>query len=1098
MALTNTQRVQRAMQLLSDGLAPFVDGRLTRALGDDWPAAITAEGRTPPASAKRDTHFLLNAMIRSWRDAGFGDTLGHAGRSWVSELLDARNRWAHNEAFSTDQAYRALDTAQLLLNAVGAGEMAAEIDPLRQELLRSRFAEEERQVRRRRSSVAVEGAPAAGLRPWREVVTPHGDVASGRYQQAEFAADLHQVWRGEASDEYGDAREFFGRTYLTEGLRALAINTVRRLRAEGGDPIVALQTNFGGGKTHSLIALLHLAGGHAPADLPGVENMLAEVQLGAPPRAATAVLVGHRLEPATVTRKPEGTEVRTMWGELAWQLGGADGFALVADADRAGTNPGEALIHLFRAHAPCLILIDEWIAYARQLYGLDGLPAGSFDAHFSFAQALTDAAKLVPGVMLVVSIPASDIEVGGEGGRQALTRLVNVVGRMEASWKPATADEGFEIVRRRLFEPIAPELARERDAVAHRFAELYRSQKAEFPPECAEAEYERRILASYPIHPELFDRLYGEWSTLERFQRTRGVLRLMASVVYELWRRDDRSLLVMPGTLPIDASPVVAELTNYLEEAWTPVIATDVDGENALPLRLDNENPAFMRYSATRRVARTIFLGSAPVTEAANRGIDDRRVKLGCVQPGESPATFGDALRRLANQAIYLSTDGQRSWYGLQQTVTRLATDRAATFGDDYVDEDLRRRLLAVRETGDFVRLHAAPAAATEVEDDPTARLVLIGPEHPHSAKVDESAARRFAAEILSTRSGGPRVHRNMLVFLAADVARVEELRDATRTALAWDSIHRDRDSLRLDSVQQAQIDTRRREWNDTVDQRIGEAYQWLLVPSAAPGSPATVWDMTRAGGSDPLAVRASRRLRSEEALITAYSGARLRMDLDRIPLWRDDRVAVRDLWGFYSQYLYLPRLRDAGVLLAAVSDGVALMTWRDDGFAYADAVDETSGRFVGLRAGAHVTLADPVGLLVRPDIADAQMEAERAARTTAVSPSEAPASACDATSSGSSAVTDSPGRPPRPAEEAAPRRFFGTIELDPTRLARDASEVGEAVVAHLNGLVGAKVQVTLEIHAEIPEGAPEDVVRTVTENAMTLRFDPTSGFEAD
>lgn len=348
-----------------------------------------------------------------------------------------------------------------------------------------------------------------------------------------------------------------------------------------------------------------------------------------------------------------------------------------------------------------------------------------------------------------------------------------------------------------------------------------------------------------------------------------------------------------------------------------------------------------------------------------------------------------------------------------------------------------------------------------------------------------------MAAEILAARSGGPRVHRNMLTFLAADVARVEELRDAARTSLAWDSIHRDRDSLRLDSVQLAQIDARRREWSDTVDQRIGEAYQWLLVPSAAPGSPEIVWEMTRASGSDPLAVRASRRLRSEEALITAYSGARLRMDLDRVPLWRDDRVEVRDLWSFYSQYLYLPRLRDASVLVDAIADGVALMTWRQDGFAYADGVGEASGRFVGLRAGEGIVLADPVGLLVRPDAAEAQMESERAARPT--STAETPT---DVPGSGDAAAT--PGRTTRPTEDKTLRRFFGTVALHPMRLSRDASEVGEAVVAHLNGLVGATVQVTLEIHAEIPDGAPEDIVRTVTENAMTLRFDPATGFEPD
>jgi len=330
-----------------------------------------------------------------------------------------------------------------------------------------------------------------------------------------------------------------------------------------------------------------------------------------------------------------------------------------------------------------------------------------------------------------------------------------------------------------------------------------------------------------------------------------------------------------------------------------------------------------------------------------------------------------------------------------------------------------------------------------------------------------------------------------MLAFLAADVARVDELRDAARTALDWDSIHRDRDSLRLDSVQLAQIDTRRREWNETVDQRIGEAYQWLLVPSAAPGSPEITWDATRASGADPLAVRASRRLRSEEALITAYSGARLRMDLDRTPLWRDDRVSVRDLWSFFSQYLYLPRLRDAGVLLDAITDGVALMTWRQDGFAYADAVDEVSGRFVGLRAGEGLVLADPVGWLVRSDVAEAQLDAQRAERPspTVIAPVGPPDSPAGVSPS---------GRAPDLAEQAAMRRFFGSVDLDPTRLSRDASEVAEAVVAHLNGLVGADVRVTMEIHAEIPDGAPEDVVRTVTENSITLRFDPATGFEAD
>lgn len=295
---------------------------------------------------------------------------------------------------------------------------------------------------------------------------------------------------------------------------------------------------------------------------------------------------------------------------------------------------------LLEAHSPCLVLIDEWVAYARQPYGVDGLPAGSFGAQVTFAQALAEAARSVPGAALVVSIPSSDIEVGGEGGQAALDRVNNVIGRMESSWRPASPDEGFEIVRRRLFEGLPGDAAPHSDAVVKAFGELYRSQSAEFPRGVREGDYQRRLTAAFPIHPELFDRLYEDWSTLDRFQRTRGVLRLMAAVIHELWERGDSSLLIMPATVPIDAAPVSSELTHYLEDGWTPVIETDVDGPNALPLRIDRDNPGTLgRYSAARRVARTIHLCSAPIQAAANRGIDDRRVKLGCVQPGEGPAT---------------------------------------------------------------------------------------------------------------------------------------------------------------------------------------------------------------------------------------------------------------------------------------------------------------------------------------------------------------------------------------------------------------------------------------------------------------------------
>ena len=232
------------------------------------------------------------------------------------------------------------------------------------------------------------------------------------------------------------------------------------------------------------------------------------------------------------------------------------------------------------------MLIDEWVAYARQLHEQSDLPAGSFETQFTFAQTLTEAARAAKQCLLVISLPASDttgsphaqaddVEVGGQRGREALERLRNVVGRIEASWRPASAEESFEIVRRRLFEPLVEKSQFvARDTVARAFYDLYRTQHQEFPPECRDADYEQRLKGAYPIHPEVFDRLYTDWSTLVKFQRTRGVLRLMAAVIHSLWEKGDRNPLILPATIPIDDPRVQFELTRYLSDNWVPVIET--------------------------------------------------------------------------------------------------------------------------------------------------------------------------------------------------------------------------------------------------------------------------------------------------------------------------------------------------------------------------------------------------------------------------------------------------------------------------------------------------------------------------------------------
>jgi len=1104
MAITNRERIGKGLDLLTSGLRPFVERELKTHLADNWRSVLQDAGRGPKSKPANldDPQTLLAVLWDQW-NVVFREILGANERTLVSELRNVRNQWAHNEQFSSNDAIRALDSIERLLIAVSAADAATEVGQMRMDVMRSMFDEQRRSEMRKKAFQATEGKPQGGLKPWREVVTPHPDVASGRYQQAEFAADLWQVYQGEGTDEYKHPTEFFRRTFLTEGLRRLLSQGILRLAGQGGDPVVELQTNFGGGKTHSMLALYHLFSGASPTDLPGAEELVKELGVAIPKNVRRAVFVGTQISPGKPHKKPDGTVVRTVWGEIAWQLGGKEAYKLIKEDDENATNPGNTLKELFNKYGPCLILIDEWVAYARQLHTDADLPAGSFETHFTFAQALSEAAKAAKNTLLVVSIPASesphqkvdrgvtDIEVGGERGREALARLKNAIGRVEASWRPASPDEGFEIVRRRLFQPLTGEQYVLRDAVAHAFVELYGAQQQEFPTECREADYERRMKMAYPIHPELFDRLYNDWSTLDKFQRTRGVLRLMAAVIHSLWERQDGNLLIMPGNVPIDDQMVQFELTRYLEDQWVPVLEKDVDGANSLPLSLDRDNPNLGRYSACRRVSRTIYMGSAPTLRAAHKGIDDRQVKLGCVQPGETVATFGDALRRLTDSATFLYVDGKRYWFSTQPTVTRLADGRAEQLADDHISDEVIKRLREqARTRAEFSKVHAC-LPSSDIPDETDARLVILSPEHPHANKDENSAARREAAAILDARGSSPRNNKNTLVFLAGDVNRVRELEQSVRQFLAWSSIFDDRASLNLDEFQKRQAETKKNNANEAVDLRIAEAYQWLLVPTQPDPKGAVTWTDLKLNGQDgSLAARAAKKLKNEEALLVQMGGVRLRTELDRVPLWTGNHVSIKQLCEYMTRYLYLPRLRDEQVLLGAIQEGLASLSWEAETFAYAEAWDEAKQRYQGLRVAQTIrVIVDDRSLLVKPQAAAAQFAKEKQAAATANGGQSVPAP-------GTPTTLPTPGQAGKPAPGVQPspkppqfRRFHGSVPLDPVRIGRDASRVAEEVVQHLTGIVGAKVQVTIEVHADLPDPAADKLVRDVTENCRTLKF---------
>lgn len=281
------------------------------------------------------------------------------------------------------------------------------------------------------------------------------------------------------------------------------------------------------------------------------------------------------------------------------------------------------------------------------------------------------------------------------------------------------------------------------------------------------------------------------------------------------------------------------------------------------------------------------------------------------------------------------------------------------------------------------------------------------------------------------------------------------------------------------------------------VTARLPETYQWVLVPEQAnPQAPIT-WEAIRLSGGDALAARASKRLRRDELLVASLGSTILRKHLDDVPLWRGDHVEVKQLVDDFARYLYLPRLAGPEVLVQAIRDGIALLTWQSDTFAYAQGHDESSARYPGLQGGQVVNLSiDSGGMLVKPNVAKKQLDAEV--------PSSNPG-ATEGMPTGGSTGNGSPGGSVDggnggnavPAEPQLPRRFHGTIQLDSTRVGLDASRIADEVISHLAGQVGAEVTVTLEIEATLTSGASDQIVRTVTENSRTLKF-TSQGFEKE
>lgn len=918
------------------------------------------------------------------------------------------------------------------------------------------------------------------LKPWREVAIPQPDVREGKFQQAEFAADITAVHQGKATLEYQDAKAFFQRTFITEGMRLLLVQVAQRWSGKGGDPVIQLQTAFGGGKTHTLLAVYHLATRkYALSDLSGIPDVIDKAGLNDLPLSRVVVLDGSAHSPGQPWKHGKQS-IHTLWGEMAWQLGGMEAFSLVKEADATGTSPGKDLLKaLLERYAPCVVLVDELLAYMRQFLEKQTLSGGSLDSNLSFVQALTESCKLVPTAVMLASLPESEIEAGSQHGIKALKHLEKIFGRVQSLWKPVGTEESFEIVRRRLFEQIGDEKAREDVCNAYRNA--YTSDASKFPVKTQESHYFERLMNAYPIHPELFDRLFEDWTTIEGFQRTRGVLKLMAKIIYCLWTKNDRDLMIMPGSIPLYDTSTRHEMSYYLRSGWDAVLEKDIDGERSETSDLEKKEPRFGSISAARRVARTIFLGSAPSSVAAKpgiRGLNIASILLGCLEPGQAYSIYVDALRRMAERLHYINGSGDRTqeairyWFDIRANLRREMEERKNRFQDRKECNDKLYKVMdkLLNKIPLFDARHIF-TNHSDVPDDAALRLVILTPEQSYSNEEKENRASDVILEYHRNHGSKPRYFCNRLLFLGCDINGNSGLYDGIRTVLAWSSIVDDvkEKKLVLDNLQsdQAQKESSRAE--EVLQRMARDCYKWLLCPGQQnPHEPKLMIEARAVNTNGIWGNEIEKVCLENEWIITEWAPVHLSKELQKF-YWKKEKPAASAMsfWKDALRYLYLPRLKDKRVLEQAIQKGTldyfGIAYGQEDGFA--------------LRTGnCNAIKMDETLLLIEPEAAKAYTISQSAQtieeeKTTFVNTCQ-----------------QAENKPKHPLPSQA-RAFIGTAEVNPATAKMKLVQIAEEIINVLATDPDANIKISMEISADFPKGVSEAIKRAVSENASILGF---------
>ena len=861
----NNENIYQALGTFLDAMRPFLVSVLTNHFpGEPWEGVFFSrlsatkqeqwnqQARQGVEPILRIDYHNLTFMASKFRDE-LGEELGNdRGKTYtfenvMGELKEARNKCQHFTPLTEDEQERAFSNMKTIANMLGMADLRKEIDRLQKKNTISPVAVAPIPVTTVTSTPANinildDGSP---LPSWFHNCLPHYDIRSGVLDESVFAANLNEVALGTGPEVYNNPTSFFAKTYITAGLRDIANRVVRALNGEETENrVISLQTGFGGGKTHTLISIYHIV--KSGARLLETESCKHILQDGVTPKfdnAKVAVFTNNTTDVSQGRQTSEGFTIYTLWGELAYQLGGAEAYEKVKMNDVERTAPTSGIMKpIIESAGTSLILIDELADYCVKATSKKVGAGNLFSQTNSFMQTLTEVVSAVPKCVLIATLPASATEVAdSQIGQTVLDSLQTRIVRIGSSVKPVDDEEIFEVVRRRLFEQINDVSVI--DLVAKRYKDMFHNRYRDLPEFCDKMEYANKIKKSYPFHPELIEMFRQRWGSDSRFQRTRGVLRLLASIVQDLWKRRDslvgsQALIHTSDVNLENLGSLTGTITNLMGSNWETVMLADVYGSSSNARKIDDADPTsnIGQYHMTQGIATTLLMASVGAKQ--NKGLDIKHIKLCVLRPKAFNHNDVDgALNKLEQVAHYLystKVGGATYWFESKANINILISQAKSEVKPQDVEAEIVKKLKASASFIHEINVLVCPTG--DVPEQKQLTLVILHPSLVMPTGGTPSYNLTNAVKNIATKRGNSdRVMRNTIFYLACSEVGRGALSDKLKDYLACEKILSEY-SGRLEKDQHIEVQNRKREYEKGVDDALIRAYNVAIKYSARDG----------------------------------------------------------------------------------------------------------------------------------------------------------------------------------------------------------------------------------------------------------------------